>query len=88
MASYQLLGSCDEASREHRRGHRTDTQLQDSSGDADINPFAVYPPFTKWDYVKVFCPRNLVHKELRLGSACSNSCGMVYCVNNVITGRS
>ena len=52
MASYQLLGSCDEASREHRR--RTDTQLQDSSGDADINPFAVYPPFTKWDYVKVF----------------------------------
>lgn len=82
MASYQLLGSCDEASRERRRGHGTDTQLQDSSGDADINPFAVYPPFTKWDYVKVFCSRNLVHKELRLGSAFKRSCGVVWCVNN------
>ena len=80
MSSYQLLGFCDEASREHRRGHGTDTQLQDSSGDADINPFAVYPPFTKWDYVKVFLV--LVHKELRLGQPVNVF--VVKCVNILV----
>lgn len=64
-----MLGSCEEASREHCRSRGTDSQ-QDSSGDADINPFAVYPPFTKWDYVKVFCSCVFQIKKLRVnGSA-------------------
>ena len=79
MASYQLLGSREEASREHRRSRGTDSQ-QDSSGDADINPFAVYPPFTKWDYVKVFV---LVHfKELRVNGQPVNVFAVAWCVNN------
>ena len=75
-----MLGSCEEASREHCRSRGTDSQ-QDSSGDADINPFAVYPPFTKWDYVKVFCSCVFQIKELRVkGSACKSYlrwCGVV-----------
>ena len=62
MASYQGLNtshssgeSCDSSPETRARSNHS--VLQDSSGDVDVNPFAVHPPFTKWDYVKVVPPK-------------------------------
>jgi len=57
MASYQSLTTSNSSSESSSEQTARSSHQDSSGGDADVNPFAIYPPFTKWDYLKVrSCP--------------------------------
>jgi len=53
MASYQSLTTSNSSSESSPEQAAKSSHQDSSGGDADVNPFAIYPPFTKWDYLKI-----------------------------------